>query len=133
MKKYLLDTNICIYIIKQQPPQVFARFHSLALGEVGISSITLAELEYGVQKSQAQQKNKPALEEFLLPLVVIPFDKVAASYYGDLRASLERQGTPIGPLDLMIAAHALSLKTTLVTHNVREFARVAQLKIENWV
>jgi tRNA(fMet)-specific endonuclease VapC len=133
MKKYLLDTNICIYIIKPQPPQVFARFQSLALGEVGISSITLAELEYGVQQSQAQQKNKPALEEFILPLVVIPFDKVAASYYGDLRASLERQGTPIGPLDLMIAAHALSLKTTLVTPKVREFARVAQLKIENWV
>jgi tRNA(fMet)-specific endonuclease VapC len=133
MTKYLLDTNICVYLIKQKPPQVFARFQSLAIGEVSISSITLAELEYGVKKSQAQQKNKQALEEFILPLVVIPFDKVAASYYGDLRASLERQGTPIGPLDLMIAAHALSLKTTLVTHNVREFARVAGLTIENWV
>ena len=135
---YLLDTNICIYLIKKRPPQVIARFKTLQLEEVAISSVTLAELEYGVKKSQAKEKNQQALEEFISPLVIsplviLPFDKQAASYYGDLRASLERMGTPIGSLDFMIAAHALSLGITLVTNNTKEFIRVTGLKIENWV
>lgn len=130
---YLLDTNICIYLIKKRPPQVIARFKKLQLEEVAISSVTLAELEYGVKKSQAKEKNQQALEEFISPLIVLPFDKQAASCYGDLRASLERMGTPIGSLDFMIAAHALSLGITLVTNNTKEFVRVSGLKIENWV
>jgi len=130
---YLLDTNICIYLIKKRPPQVIARFKKLQLEDVAISSVTLAELEYGVKKSQAKEKNQQALEEFISPLIVLPFDKQAASYYGDLRAYLERMGTPIGSLDFMIAAHALSLGITLVTNNTKEFIRVSGLKIENWV
>jgi tRNA(fMet)-specific endonuclease VapC len=130
---YLLDTNICIYLIKKRPPQVIAKFKKLQLEDVAISSVTLAELEYGVKKSQAKEKNQQALEEFISPLIVLPFDKQAASYYGDLRASLERMGTPIGSLDFMIAAHALSLGITLVTNNTKEFVRVSGLNIENWV
>ncbi len=132
MKKYLVDTDTCIYIIKKRPRWVFEKFQTLSIGQVCISSVTLAELEYGVKKSQAQDKNKQALEEFILPLFIMPFDKEATSYYGEIRANLERRGTPIGPLDLMIAAHALSLNFVLVTNNVREFARVDNLVIENW-
>jgi len=130
---YLLDTNTCIYLIKKQPPQVIAQLKKLSINQVCISSVTLAELAYGVNKSQAQQKNQQALEEFILPLTVVPFDQDAVFYYGKIRASLERRGTPIGALDLMIAAHALSLGITLVTNNTREFIRVDGLKIENWV
>jgi tRNA(fMet)-specific endonuclease VapC len=130
---YLLDTNICIYLIKKRPPQVIAIFKTLQSKEVAISSVTLAELEYGVKKSQAKEKNQQALEEFILPLIVLPFDKQVASYYGDLRASLERMGMPIGSLDFMIAAHALSFGITLVINNTKEFIRVTRLKIENWV
>jgi tRNA(fMet)-specific endonuclease VapC len=132
MKKYLLDTDTCIYIIKKRPAWVFKKFQTLSLGQVCISSVTLAELEYGVKKSQAKKRNQQALEAFILPLSVMPFDKQAASYYGEIRAMLEQKGTPIGPLDFMIAAHALSLNMTLVTNNVREFARIGYLMIENW-
>ncbi len=132
MKKYIFDTDTCIYIIKKRPPLVFHKFQTLSLGQVCISSITLAELEYGVKKSQAQEKNKQALEEFILPLSVLPFDQKAAYFYGEIRAALEQKGTPIGPVDLMIAAHALSLNFILVTNNVREFNRVDGLMIENW-
>lgn len=131
--KYLFDTNICIYLIKRKPQQVLARFESCLPGEVGISSVTLAELAYGVAKSQLRERNQQALEKFVLPLEVAVFDAQAASAYGPLRAELERRGTPIGPLDLMIAAQALSLRTTLVTNNTREFARVGgDLRLENW-
>jgi tRNA(fMet)-specific endonuclease VapC len=132
MKKYLLDTDTCIYIIKKRPAWVFEKFQSLSLGQVCIYSVTLAELEYGVKKSQAKNKNQQALEGFILPLSVMPFDKQAASSYGEIRTMLEQKGTPIGPLDLMIAAHALSLNMILVTNNVREFSRIADLMIENW-
>ncbi len=132
MKKYLVDTDTCIYIIKKRPTWVFDKFQSLSIGQVCISSVTLAELEYGVKKSQFQEKNQLALEEFILPLSVVPFDKSAAYCYGEVRAALERKGLPIGPLDFMIAAHALSLNFILVTNNVREFKRVDNLVIENW-
>ena len=112
---------------------MIAQLKKLSINQVCISSVTLAELAYGVNKSQAQQKNQQALEEFILPLTVVPFDQDAVFYYGKIRASLERRGTPIGALDLMIAAHALSLGITLVTNNTREFIRVDGLKIENWV
>jgi tRNA(fMet)-specific endonuclease VapC len=129
---YLLDTNICIYIMRQHPCQVFERFRKEGVGRVGISSISVAELSYGVAKSQRAARNARALDEFLYPLTVHAFDKPAAHAYGHLRALLERQGTPIGPLDTLIAAHALSLDATLVTNNVSEFRRIPDLKIENW-
>jgi tRNA(fMet)-specific endonuclease VapC len=131
--KYLLDTNICIYIIKQKPITVFEKFKSFDIGSVGICSITLAELQYGVMKSSNPEKNLDALNEFLTPLEIIDFDVYAALAYGKIRAELERQGTPIGPLDTLIAAQALSHKLILVTNNVKEFIRVKGLEIKNWV
>jgi len=129
---YLLDTNICIYIMRQHPRQVFERFRKEGVGRVGISSISVAELSYGVAKSQRAPQNASALDEFLYPLTVHAFDKPAAHAYGRLRALLEGQGTPIGANDLFIAAHALSLDATLVSNNVGEFGRIPDLKLENW-
>ncbi len=129
---YMLDTNICIYIIKQKPPKVLNKFKTLTLGNVGISSITLAELQYGVEKSLYPQKNKNALLEFVISLEVVPFDDLAAVHYGEIRTCLEKIGKPIGPLDFMIAAHARSLNATLVTNNKKEFKRVPHLTVEDW-
>ena len=128
----LLDTNICIYIINARPPGVLAHFERYRLGDVGISSVVASELAYGVAKSRSV-RNRQALEMFLAPLEVLPFDEEAVWVYGDLRAELERDGRSIGALDTMIAAHALSLDATLVTNNVREFSRVPRLNIDNWV
>jgi len=130
--EYLLDTNICIYIIKRKPEIVLEKFKELALGSVGISTITLAELEYGIRKSGNPSKNLEALNQFLVPLDILDFDYNATLEYGKIRADLERLGTPIGPLDTLIAAHALSQNVTLVTNNENEFRRVAALKVENW-
>ena len=129
---YLLDTNTCIYIINERPQNVRARFERFELSDIGVSCVTAAELAFGVAKSRST-KNRIALESFLLPLEVMPFDLSAAFAYGDLRAELARRGEPIGPLDLQIAAHALSLKVTLVTNNEREFRKVPGLNLENWV
>jgi tRNA(fMet)-specific endonuclease VapC len=129
----MLDTNICIYIIKKRPESVLKKFKTLHLGDICISSVTFAELMYGVAKSEHFQKNKIALEEFVLPLEVIPFDKEAATHYGFLRMNLEKKGRTIGPMDLMIAAHAQSTHSILVTNNEKEFARIPELKVENWV
>lgn len=131
--KYLLDTNICIYIIKKKPPEVLQRFNSFPVGEIGLSSITVAELKYGVQKSQQQDRNEKALEKFLIPLEIVNFDYKASIVYGKIRAELESRGTPIGPLDNLIAAHALSLNVTLVTNNSREFQRIPDLNVIDWV
>ncbi len=131
--KYILDTNICIYIIKKKPVNVFEKFSKLPLGSVSISTITLAELQYGVRKSAQPEKNQLALSQFLIPLEVIGFNSEAATEYGIIRAVLEKNGKPIGPLDTLIAAHAKSLKLILVTNNEKEFKRVAGLKIENWI
>jgi tRNA(fMet)-specific endonuclease VapC len=130
--KYMLDTNICIYLIRQKPPQVLQKFTALSFGDVGVSAITVVELQYGVHKSQHAERNGQALEQFLIPLTVAGFDHNAAATYGAIRATLERQGTPIGSLDTLIAAHALSLDTTLVTNNLREFSRLPGLKVVNW-
>lgn len=130
---FLLDTNTCIYLIKKHPPEVLRRFNEHTVGDIGISSITAAELHFGVQKCQRPEQNRQALEQFLLPLAVAHFDENAAAAYGHVRAQLEMQGTPIGSLDTLIAAHALSLDLTLVTNNVREFERVPDLKVENWM
>ena len=127
----LLDTNICIYIINAKPPGVLAHFERHRLGDVGVSSVVASELAYGVAKSRSG-RNRRALEMFLAPLEVLPFDERAVWVYGDLRAELERDGRSIGALDTMIAAHALSLDATLVTNNVREFSRVPRLNLENW-
>lgn len=131
--KFLIDTNICIYIIKNSPHSVIEKFHSLKIGDIGISSITLAELEYGVSKSAHQAKNQDALYQFIMPLEILPFDSLAAKFYGQVRADLEQRGKPIGSMDMMIAAHALSLNVTLVTNNEKEFTHVKNLHVENWV
>jgi tRNA(fMet)-specific endonuclease VapC len=130
--RYLLDTDICIYVIKRRPPQVLARLQRCAVGDVGLSVVTLAELQYGVAKSQFPERNQQALAAFTLPLEVVPFDAAAAVAYGPIRTTLERQGTPIGAMDLLIAAHARSLGVILVTNNTREFGRVPGLQVENW-
>ena len=103
------------------------------MGEIGVSSITVSELTYGVEKSQQKERNRSALEQFLLPLMIKEFDYGAAMIYGSVRAELERKGNVIGPLDTLIASHALSLDAILVTNNEREFSRVKDLRIENWV
>jgi tRNA(fMet)-specific endonuclease VapC len=130
--RYLLDTNICVYIINRKPSAVIERFRQMMLGEVGVSSITAAELAFGVAKS-GSARNRTALEKFLAPLEILPFGSDAIWVYGDIRSALERSGTPIGALDTLIAAHALSAKLTLVTNNLKEFQRVAGLRCENWV
>jgi tRNA(fMet)-specific endonuclease VapC len=133
MIRFMLDTNICVYVIKEKPPQVIARLRSKEISEVGISSITLSELEYGVAKSSKPGDNKLALMQFLAPLEIVAYDDRAAREYGDARADLERRGVPIGALDTLIAAHARSLKCRLVTNNDAEFSRVPGLPVENWV
>jgi tRNA(fMet)-specific endonuclease VapC len=130
--KLMLDTNICIYIIKQQPANVLKCFLDYQVGDIGISSITLSELRYGVAKSKHREKNTKALEEFIIPLEIALFDEAAAAAYGEIRTNLEKAGTPIGAMDMLIAAHALSLGITLVTNNTREFSRVLSLKIIDW-
>jgi len=131
--KLMLDTNICIYIIKQQPVAVLKRFLEYQIGDIGISSITLSELRYGVAKSTHQEKNTKALDEFITPLEVVSFDEEAAHIYGDIRAALEKAGTPIGAMDMLIAAHAVSLEIPLVTNNTREFVRIPTLNIIDWI
>lgn len=128
----LLDTNICIHVINAKPPEVLERFRKYRMGEIGLCSVVAAELAYGVAKS-GSARNRDALEMFLAPLIILPFEVAALWAYGALRAELERKGTPIGALDTMIAAHALSNKSILVTNNSREFARVPGLALENWV
>lgn len=131
--KVMLDTNICIYIIKQSPYSVLQRFSSFQVGDIGISTITLAELEYGAERSAQPKKNREALEEFISALEVAPFDRQATEAYGRIRATLESKGRPIGAMDLLIAAHALSLGVQLVTNNEREFKQVPGLRVTNWV
>ncbi len=131
--KIMLDTNICIALIKRKPAYVLQKLQTYAAGEVCISSITLAELRFGASKSQNFAKNHATLDEFLLPLDIANFDEAATRRYGELRSNLEKQGTPIGALDTLIAAHALSLDLTLVTHNTREFNCVTGLRVEDWI
>jgi tRNA(fMet)-specific endonuclease VapC len=130
--KFMLDTTTCIYIIKRKPPDVLERFRQTEISEIGISSITLSELLYGVSKSSRPEQNQWALTQFIAPLEILPYGDDAAQYYGDLRAHLEKQCTPIGSLDMLIAAHALSIACTLVTNDEKEFIRIPNLNIENW-
>jgi tRNA(fMet)-specific endonuclease VapC len=130
--KILLDTDICIYAINRKRPEILSRVRDYRIGEVGISSITYAELRFGVENSARVEENLDRLERFLLPLEVVPFDAEAGRHYGRIRSELKRLGCPIGSNDLLIAAHALALDTTLVTNNVREFSRIAGLRVEQW-
>ena len=131
--RYMLDTNICIYVIKHKPETVFQKLQNINPEDVCISSVTYAELVHGVEKSAAVEKNRLALSMLLANMEILDFDVDAADCYGKIRAALEKKGTPIGPLDIMIAAHAQSLGYTVVTNNVKEFSRVSALQIENWV
>jgi len=130
--KFMLDTNTCIYLIKQKPPSVLKHLKEHSTGDIGISSITLAELHYGVGKSQHVQKNREALSEFFLPLEIADFDEKASQTYGTVRATLEKAGKPIGSMDMLIGSHALSLGVTLVTNNTKEFKRIRNLKVVDW-
>lgn len=129
---YMLDTNICIYAMKKKPEKVLLRLKEELNNGVCISSITLAELEYGMKHSSNPAKNEQALLRFLAPLSILPFGSSAATEYGEIRAYLQSQGTPIGSLDMLIAGHARAEKLILVTNNVGEFKRVPELEVENW-
>jgi tRNA(fMet)-specific endonuclease VapC len=131
--RFMLDTDSCIALVKRKSPEILRKITSLAPGEAGISAITLAELRFGVAKSAAKEQNSLALDEFLLPLEIADFDEAAADSYGSVRAVLESAGTPVGPLDVLIGAHALSLGAILVTHNTREFRRIQRLAVEDWL
>lgn len=133
MTRFMLDTNICVELIRGRAPRVFHRLRRHGVDATGISSITLAELQYGASRSAHPARHAILLAEFCAPLAILPFDDRAAEAYGSVRAALERGGKPIGPLDTLIAAHALSLDVTLITNNEREFARVANLRVENWL
>jgi len=131
--RYLLDTNICIYLIKRRPSGVLERFRQHSPQDVAISTITLFELQYGIEKSQYQQRSEDALAKFLLPLNLINLDYSSAIEAAAIRAQLEEKGVPIGPYDLLIAGLARSQGIILVTNNTKEFERVDGLHLENWV
>ena len=130
--KYLLDTNICIYLIRKKHPKLLQKLTQFSIIDIGISSITVAELHYGVQKSSQPAQNQQALDQFLIPLTTLDFDHGAAAAYGQIRAHLESLGTSIGSLDMLIAAQALSRNLILVTGNTGEFLRVPNLNVEDW-
>lgn len=130
---YLLDTNILIDLLRRPKSPAFKHLVRLSPDEVAISTITLAELEYGVHKSSDPSRNAQLLVEACAPLMIVAFDNGAAAAYGWVRTGLEAQGKPIGPMDTLIAAHALSLNATLVTNNMREFKRIKGLRLENWL
>lgn len=130
--KYMLDTNICIYAIKHKPDIVIRNFLSHDSEELCISAITYAELMHGVEKSMAVERNRIAMSLFLSPITILQFDERAAEEYGRIKAELEKKGTPIGPMDTLIASHAKSKGLIIVTNNTREFNRVVGLTVEDW-
>ena len=134
MSFYLLDTNICIFLLNQRQgfERIMQRMDGLERRQVGLSVSTVAELKFGIAASQRQGDNSQRLERFLVDFEVLPFDRYAAKPYGSLRKVLQTQGTPIGPLDFLIAAHAVALKATLITNNIGEFLRVPGLAVEDW-
>lgn len=129
---YLLDTNICIFIINRRPAQVLSKLHQHRDAGLFISSVSVAELQYGVYHSTNIDRNRLALAEFLTPFNLLDFDTIAAEHYGIVRAQLASEGRSIGPYDMMIAAQALAHDLTLVTNNLKEFCRIKQLKLEDW-
>ncbi len=130
--KYILDTNICEFVIRGKSPLVLQRFRQQLPDDLGVSTVTLAELRFGADKSKDPIKNHAALNSFLAPIQVLTFDAECAEYYGRVRSDLEKRGVPIGPLDTMIAAQSLRLHLPLVTNNTSEFSRVPGLKLEDW-
>jgi len=130
--KLLLDTDVCIYLIKARSETILARLADYEVGDIGLSSITVAELCFGVANSEHADRNRDALQQFLLPFTISPFDHKAAITYGRVRAELQRAGHPIGPLDTLIGAHALALGVALATGNVREFSRIEGLQVQSW-
>ena len=131
--KYLIDTNICIYIMNNHPSEVLEKFKHVSVGEVGISSVSVSELYYGAFKSKEIKQNIKRLEEFLYPFEIVAYDECASREYGKVRSQLEKKGQVIGPLDMLIAAHAISRKLTVITNNTKEFKRIRSLRVENWV
>ena len=131
--RYLLDTNICIYIAKQRPLNVLQRFERLDVGEVAMSTVTYGELLYGAEKSLHFKKSMESLEELATLIPPLPLSIEVSKHYAHIRADLEKQGRSIGNNDLWIAAHALALNTILVTNNLKEFTRVKHLIVENWI
>lgn len=129
---YFLDTNICIYIMNKHPEAVVARFAQFQPNEIGISTIVISELQYGIAKSSQPQRNQQRFDAFLRPFQIVSYDQAAAQSYGVIQATLEKSGQTIGREDLLIAAHALSCNATLITSNEHEFLRVPNLKVENW-
>ena len=132
MKRYMLDTDMCSHIIKEHPESVRQRFKTLAMEQLCVSVVTYAELIYGVERSSSKRINRPIIEDFVRHLDVMNWDTEAADQYGVIRAELEAAGTPIGAMDMMIAAHAKSIKAVLVTNNQKHFTKVKRLKIDNW-
>jgi tRNA(fMet)-specific endonuclease VapC len=130
--KYLLDTNICIYLIKNKPKKLLTKIHKTPLSEIAISSITIAEMEYGIAKSTKPTESRIALMKFLLPFEIVDFSEQAAPHYGSIRRDLQTKGTPIGNMDMLIASVALAHGLTLVTNNMKEFSRIDNLKVEDW-
>ena len=130
---YMLDTDICIYIIKKRPANLLEKFNAIPPNDLCISTVTYAELQYGVERSSSKKMNQRILVDFVAHLDVQPWDMEAARQYGKIRTSLEKRGKPIGNMDLLIAAHALSQQCILVSNNLREFSRVRGLQCENWV
>jgi len=130
--KYLLDTNICVFVIRAKLPLVLQKFQQYQPDQLMISAVTLSELRYGADKSSDRAKNHAALNAFLAPIQIVAFDAECADYYGRVRSHLELRGLPIGPLDTMIAAHSLRLQVPLVTNNTKEFSRVPGLRLEDW-
>lgn len=130
---YLIDTNICIYLMKEKPRSVAERFRQLDIEDVVISEITVSELLFGIAKSQQKSKNQERLTHFLRPFTILPYKEPASQAYAKLRADLERRGQVIGALDMLIAGQAIAENLTLVTNNTKEFQRINGLRLENWV
>lgn len=128
----ILDTDTCIYVINKRPAHVFDRLRAHRVGDIGISSITVSELRYGAEKSSRPEENHDALDAFMAPLEILDYGEDEGRTYGTIRRHLERRGDPIGSMDLLIAAHALTLDAILITNNTREFSRVPGLRVESW-
>jgi tRNA(fMet)-specific endonuclease VapC len=130
---YLLDTNTCIYFLNKSSEKIVSQFKRLSPSEINLASITVAELFYGAEKSKAKKKNWAIIENFVSNFEIVPFDEKSCAIYARIRASLEKSGLPIGPMDLLIASISLANNYILVTNNIKEFRRIKGLKIENWL
>ena len=130
---YLLDTNTCIYFLNRSSERIISQFKRLSPSEIKLPSITVAELFYGAEKSKAKKKNQAIVENFVSTFEIMPFDEKSCKIYAQIRASLEKSGIPIGPMDLLIASICLANNFVLVTNNIKEFGRIKGLKLENWL